>query len=164
MVSQIPSNAGLGSSAAYSICLSAAFHYCTGQVEWTASSVRVATSVDGVFHPAGRSFSDYRLINQWALIGEKIVHGSPSGLDNSVSVLGGAISFENGSICLLEKMPSLDVLMTDTRVFRSMHTIMAGVRGRYEENPHRIMHVLDQKGDLALHSIHIYTRLASNSR
>ena len=89
MVSQIPSNAGLGSSAAYSVCLSAAFLYCAGQVEWTASSVRVATSGDGVFQPAGRSFSDYRLINQWALIGEKIVHGSPSGLDNSVSVLGG---------------------------------------------------------------------------
>ena len=101
VVSQIPSNAGVGSSAAYSVCLSAAFLYCTGQVEWTESSVRVATSGDGVFQPAIRSFSDCHLINQWALIEKKIVHGSPSGLDNSVSVLGGEISFENGSICLL---------------------------------------------------------------
>ena len=32
------------------------------------------------------------------------------------------------------------------------------------QNPHRIMHVLDQMGDLALHSVDIYTRIASNSR
>ena len=61
-------------------------------------------------------------------------------------------------------MPSLDFLMTDTRVLRSMHAIVAGIRGRHEEKPHRIMHVLDQKGDLALHSVDIYTRLTSTSR
>ena len=105
VVSQIPSIARPCSSAAYSVCLSAAFLYCTGQVEWTASSVRVATSGDGVFPTdiSTWSFSDCRLINQWALIREKIVHGCPTGLDNSVSVLGGAISFENGRICLLKR-------------------------------------------------------------
>ena len=64
VVSLIPSNVGLGSFAAYSVCLSAAFLYCTGQVEWTAPSVCVVTSGDGVFQPAGRSFSVCRLINQ----------------------------------------------------------------------------------------------------
>ena len=54
--------------------------------------------------------------------------------------------------------------MTDTRVLSSTHAIMAGVRERHEENPHTIMHVLNQMGDLALHSVDIYTRLASNSR
>ena len=58
-------------------------------------------------------------------------------------------------------MPSLDVLMTDTRVLRSTHAIEAGDRERYEENHNRIMHVLDQMGNLALQSVD--TRLASNS-
>ena len=49
-------------------------------------------------------------------------------------------------------------------MLRRMHAIVTGVRERYEENPHRIMHVLDQMGDMALHSVDIYSRPASNSR
>ena len=85
-------------------------------------------------------------------------------IHNSVIALGGAVSFENGSIFIYKKIPSHDILMTDTRVLRSMHAIVTNVRERYEENPLRIMHVLDQMGDLALHSVDIYSRPASNSR
>jgi len=32
-------------------------------------------------------------VNRWAFVGEKILHGNPSGVDNSVSVFGGALSY-----------------------------------------------------------------------
>lgn len=32
-------------------------------------------------------------VNHWAFIAEKILHGNPSGLDNSVAVYGGALAY-----------------------------------------------------------------------
>jgi hypothetical protein len=32
-------------------------------------------------------------VNQWAFVAEKVLHGNPSGVDNSVSVFGGALAY-----------------------------------------------------------------------
>lgn len=39
-------------------------------------------------------------VNKWAFVAEKVMHGNPSGVDNTVSVHGGAIAYRravNGS-------------------------------------------------------------------
>ena len=80
IASSLPPGAGLGSSAAYSTCLASSLlhhrHLTTvaPQVDKSNTATWIGKHID--------------LINRWAFLGEKLIHGNPSGIDNSVSVFG----------------------------------------------------------------------------
>ena len=76
--SQLPTSAGLGSSAAFATCLVASLLICFGHISSPDNS-------DGSVHLTDR---DLQLINQWSFMAEKIIHGRPSGIDNSISTYG----------------------------------------------------------------------------
>lgn len=80
VASNLPTSAGLGSSAAYSTCLASSLLQHRRLTS-------VARQVDNT-NTAKWSGKDVDLINQWAFVGEKIIHGNPSGIDNSVSTYG----------------------------------------------------------------------------
>lgn len=70
---QLPICGGLGSSASFAVSTSSALLLLSGvipsnQNDW--------------------SEENYKLINDWSFQAEKIVHGTPSGIDNSVSTYG----------------------------------------------------------------------------
>jgi mevalonate kinase len=74
--STVPVGAGLGSSAAFSVSCAAAllqhFHGSHG--------------ADGA--PTENAATSKANINRWALKAEKIIHGTPSGIDNSIATFG----------------------------------------------------------------------------
>lgn len=72
--SWLPPGAGLGSSAAYATCLSAAMLIFSGYIPRRSAS--------------GWSPHELDTINGWAFNVEKIIHGRPSGIDNAVSCYG----------------------------------------------------------------------------
>lgn len=79
--SNLPVGAGLGSSASYSVCVATALLQLNGYLS-AGTGMDVAAQRD--------------LVNQWAFQAEKVIHGNPSGIDNTVSTLGGAVMFKKG--------------------------------------------------------------------
>lgn len=76
MRSTIPIGAGLGSSASIAVCIATAALRLNGLI-----------SAPGD-RPAEDRKREADVINHWAFIGEMIMHGTPSGVDNTVATLG----------------------------------------------------------------------------
>lgn len=99
--SDLPAGAGLGSSAAYSVSLSAAFLVGSEKLPRpSASKVSTTVGVRGEIldlmkvadssELCGMSWNQSHLdvINGWSLEAETLVHGTPSGIDNTISTNG----------------------------------------------------------------------------
>ncbi|CAL0308572.1 unnamed protein product [Lupinus luteus] len=118
--SELPLGSGLGSSAAFCVALAAALLAFTDSV-----------LVD-VNHQGWLSFGvkDLDLVNKWAFEGEKMIHGKPSGIDNTVSTYGNIISFKSGNLTHMKSTMSLKMLITNTKVGRNTKALVAGVSER----------------------------------
>ncbi|KAK4751135.1 hypothetical protein SAY87_004617 [Trapa incisa] len=118
--SELPMSSGLGSSAAYCVALSAAF-----------LSFSSATKLD-VGKQGWQEFEDdeLKLLNGWAFEGEKIIHGKPSGIDNTASTYGNMIKFKSGNLTPFTSSLPLRMLITNTKVGRNTKALVAGVSER----------------------------------
>ncbi|ORY70619.1 Cys/Met metabolism PLP-dependent enzyme-domain-containing protein [Leucosporidium creatinivorum] len=140
--SALPIGAGLGSSAAYSVCISSALLY-------THSHLPLPPSTSSA-HEGRRAITPEQanVVNAWAFTAEKIIHGTPSGVDNTVASLGGAIAFtkavkgREGGLDGLHGFKSIRFLLTDTKVSRDTKTLVAGVARRKLEEPDLVNPIL----------------------
>ncbi|XP_042563179.1 mevalonate kinase-like, partial [Clupea harengus] len=132
--SELPTGAGLGSSAAYCASVAAALLSTQG-------ALSSPLGPDG--DTASWSGEELELINQWAFQGERIIHGNPSGVDNAVSTWGGILRYQSGKITPLQRVPTLRILLTNTRVPRSTKTLVAGVKDKINKFPSILNPVLE---------------------
>jgi len=78
-------------------------------------------------------------VNKWAFVAEKVMHGNPSGVDNSVSIHGGALAFarahggRKGKMEGMGGFKSVRFLLTDSRVPRDSKRLVEGVAKKLEE-------------------------------
>ena len=63
--------------------------------------------------------SDKKAVNQWAFSGEKLIHGTPSGIDNAVSTYGNILLYKDGKITTHDSANNLDILLVNTHVPRN---------------------------------------------
>ncbi|PUZ56750.1 hypothetical protein GQ55_5G359900 [Panicum hallii var. hallii] len=127
VTSDLPIGAGLGSSAAFCVSMSGALLTAAGAVGVAGGSG------DEEWELFGKD--DLELVNQWAFQGEKIIHGKPSGIDNSVSTFGSMIKFKKGELTNLKSRNPVKMLITDTRVGRNTKALLAGVSERASRHP-----------------------------
>lgn len=119
--SEMPLASGLGSSASYSVCLAALFLILS-------KKIRVESEL---------SFNNDQLntINNYAFHIEKIFHGRPSGIDNSISTYGNYILFEKGSISdRFSSSLDLPVLIVNSCVPKQTKEQVAKVRVLYDKH------------------------------
>ena len=154
--STLPIGAGLGSSASISVSLALAMAYLGGLI--------------GSNDLEKLSENDKHIVNQWAFIGEKCIHGTPSGIDNAVANYGNALLFEkdshNGTINtnnfkFLDDFPAIPMILTYTRIPRSTKDLVARVRVLVTEKfPEVMKPILDAMGECALQGLEIMTKLS----
>ena len=119
-----PIGAGLGSSASISVILVTSMLLCQGV-------------------PFNKE-----LINSWSFIGEKCLHGDPSGIDNLVSTYGGAVYFKRSdpTPIILQQFPSIPMVLTYTKIPRSTSTLVGGVRELHDKETKLCDLLLDSMG------------------
>lgn len=101
--SALPIGAGLGSSASYSTCVATALLLLHERIAIPPQphSTAPTESMPGhahVSHAGRRAIPTDAAeeVNRWAYVAEKVLHGTPSGVDNAVAVYGGALTFSKG--------------------------------------------------------------------
>jgi len=128
--SEIPVSAGLGSSAAVAASTLAA----------VSNLFEVDLSRDQIFRMAYET--------------ERIVHGTPSGIDPAISTYGGVLQFQRGrDFTMLSVKTNLPLVIGNTRVERSTGELVASVRQMKEKYPSLIDPIIKTGGKLALDAV-----------
>lgn len=150
--SEMPVGAGLGSSAAYAVCLAAALTRISGQINYDNPSIDLSKI----------SKKSLELISEWAFCCEKIVHGTPSGIDNAICTYGGCVSFKSGKIDLISP-PPLTIMLVNTRVSRNTKTMVESVKEKYTRLPSLMEPLFTSMDNLAETSLSILSDMKNNS-
>jgi mevalonate kinase len=79
VTSQLPMGSGLGSSASFCVALSSALIALSEEYLLKAKEKKNGSSFEKI---------DLELVTKWAFEGERIIHGKPSGIDNTVITFG----------------------------------------------------------------------------
>jgi len=149
--SKIPTGAGLGSSAAYASCLAASLLAISGRVPPEYLSANAPLSVRR---------KALEVVNYLTYASETIMHGTPSGIDNTTCTHGGIISFKNGEMEVLDGNCPLQILLVDTRIPRSTETMVKSVRKKYDAIPSVITPMLESMDAIAEEALEILRQLS----
>lgn len=124
ITSQIPVSAGLGSSAAVVV----------------ATIASIANLYDAKL--------EKDKISQIAFESEKVTHGKPSGIDNSIATYGGVLKFENGTITHMKLTESIPILIGNTKVPRNTKQLVEKVGNNKKTKSKIIEPILNTMGVL----------------
>lgn len=142
--SGITMGAGLGSSASFAVCVAGAFYVygiLRNQPDFLVKYHTSATEDEKSYMRT--------IVSAWAFCSERIMHGTPSGLDNSICTFGNVVKFYKGAQLLNINLKStINILLVNSAVSRSTAQIVKQVADLRNEYPTMINHILDGMGEL----------------
>lgn len=143
--SEITAGAGLGSSAAFAVCLAAAFH--------TYSMLRNQPDFIRSYNlSASLEAKSYFLstISSWAMLSERIMHGNPSGLDNTICTFGNIVKFMKNPqrIEEIDLKSTFSILLVNSKVNRNTLAVVQKVKQLRDDLPEVIDSILNAMGFL----------------
>jgi mevalonate kinase len=157
--SEFQHGVGLGSSAAYNVALGTALWQYFSKDD---AKLEIAPTRD--WKLSRKPHSDLATkINSWAFNAEKLMHGTPSGIDNSVSTFGGAVSLKKGQLQPIAKVPKLHIVVTNTKVSRNTKILVAKVGELYKKHPTVVEPLLDSVEAISKSVLELFEKHASES-
>ena len=144
----LPVGAGLGSSAAFGVALTAALLRLSLLDNNNNNNTTTPLAL-------GKPCQEHlETINKYAYYSEILLHGTPSGIDNTVATYGGAIDYQKATPSRRSRsdkfdMPSLRMVLVHTRVPRSTKELVAGVRRMHDNHPGVVGPMLQAMGGVA---------------
>ncbi|KAG8688694.1 cystathionine beta-lyase [Ceratobasidium sp. 423] len=148
--SALPIGAGLGSSASYCTTIALVLLLLTCRLSLPSEPSPTSDSHLHISHSGRRALSQgfAAEVNAWAFIAETVLHGNPSGVDNTVAVFGGGLGFtragfgEREGVELIPAFKSIRFLLTDSQVPRDTKKLVAGVGQMKAERPALVAEIL----------------------
>jgi len=117
------------------------------------TSASVAAALTGALFKYINKKPTKEEVNKIAYEAEKIAHGKPSGIDNSVAVYGGVIKFvkkENSyTIDRIESTPNIDLVIIDTGLGRSTKVAVEKVYKLYSREKNTLTKIFESIGLIA---------------
>lgn len=145
--SELTVGAGTGSSASFAVCLSAAF----------IQFFKVKKGIE----KKEFSLEDKTYISEWAYNCEKIMHGAPSGIDNSTCTFGSLVGFTKGENPIIPDYNlNLRILLIDTKVSRQTKILIEKVKSLKDWNTNAVNSVMDGLGYIANNAAEIMKKLS----
>ncbi|XP_018310036.1 mevalonate kinase [Mycetomoellerius zeteki] len=149
LATELKVGTGLGSSASFAVCLAACF------LHWSLLQ-------------KGNHFTfnmeELDKISKYALNCEKIMHESPSGIDNSVCTYGSVIKFQQKELVdMLPHMSNLKILLVNSNITRSTKDQVKRAAHLKNLYPEIITPVLDSIDALSQNAWEILTEMSNNA-
>lgn len=126
VTSKIPTGAGLGSSAAFAVAASGAFHL-----------------LNHLIASPQPYEADLAEINSSAFHCETMFHATPSGIDNAVCTYGGLVKFQERRVAGSLDIPEASILLVDTGKSRQTKLLVEGVRKKRDRLPQVVDPILE---------------------
>lgn len=140
---------GLGSSASFAVCIAGCF------LHWS----HLQKNIFKVF-----DMSDLEAISKYALASERIMHGHPSGIDNSICTYGSVIEYKKDSYMKsINVTQVMKILLVDTRVSRSTKALVEKLAELKHKYPVIIDLILDSIDNIAITAIKVIQKINNAS-